>query len=177
MRPTLLLIIVGLAFGPFPAVPQLNVATAAAAGEPAAAADVAAAAPTPHFSPLLTAAAGSALDAGLGSGGGSAGGRASTNQVLIMTQGRSGSSFIGELLSKIPGALYVYEPCRSLTMTKETLKDGRALLRGPHAVRFPMKQLSDKCCSHAKSSCCIHLRFSSNFLVGITGAMGQGRRC
>ena len=41
-----------------------------------------------------------------------------TNQLLIMTQGRSGSSFIGELVSKVPGALYLYEPCRSLTMVK-----------------------------------------------------------
>ena len=39
------------------------------------------------------------------------------NQVVVLTQGRSGSTFVGELVSKIPGALYLYEPCRSLTMT------------------------------------------------------------
>jgi len=45
--------------------------------------------------------------------------RTKTNQLLIMTQGRSGSSFVGELVSKVPGALYLYEPCRSLVMTKD----------------------------------------------------------
>lgn len=40
-----------------------------------------------------------------------------TSQLIILTQGRSGSTFVGELTSKIPGALYLYEPCRSLTMT------------------------------------------------------------
>jgi hypothetical protein len=42
---------------------------------------------------------------------------AKTNQVLVLTQGRSGSTFVGELLSKVPGAMYLYEPCRSLSIT------------------------------------------------------------
>mmetsp|Transcript_65678 Transcript_65678/g.128918 ORF Transcript_65678/g.128918 Transcript_65678/m.128918 type:complete len:290 (+) Transcript_65678:1-870(+) len=48
-----------------------------------------------------------------------------TNQLIILTQGRSGSSFVGELTSKIPGALYLYEPCRSIEMTFDAGGEGK----------------------------------------------------
>ena len=51
-----------------------------------------------------------------------------TSGVIILTQGRSGSTFVGELLSKIPGALYLYEPCRSLTLTLD--ESGEAKFSG-----------------------------------------------
>jgi len=47
------------------------------------------------------------------------------DSVVIMTQGRSGSTFVGELLSKINGAIYLYEPCRSITMTLDENGDGK----------------------------------------------------